>query len=621
MMRFARTGATMAVLALAGATALAACGKSSTSSGQAAVSGFQGIPTPAAKHVAGGTVTFGMAAGATPTYIFPITPSADSSVYTSYFFQELMWRPLWWTPVGHELNVNYPLSLASKPVFSNGNKTVTINMKTTYKWSNGAPVDANDVLFFIDVLKAAVKANPANYGNYSPGFFPDNVASAKATGTYTVQLNLTKAYNPGYFFLDQLDLISPLPSTAWDIDKAGGKPLNWKVPANAKKIYTFLNAQSSKLATYATNPLWQTVDGPFKLTAFNASTDANTMVPNMDYSGQKPSIAKFQEEAFTSDASEYTALRSGQLTVGLVPSDDYPQIGTLKKNGFNVFGFPDFGWDYMPFNFKDKTNSWSSIIGQLYVREALAHLVDSAGYIKGVFHGYAATAYGPVPSLPASPYTPSDATKPLYPFSVASAKSTLAAHGWKIVGGTQTCEKPGTGMADCGAGIPSGAKLAITLVYNNASPAITSEDTAFASDAKSAGIPVTLVGKTFNYIIENYDNPAAPANVDKWQMEDFGGFTQSLYPTTNTVFNTSGSFNIGSYSNPTADKLINDSVFGGNASAVKTEASFLTQNLPALFQPESDHVYAWSNKLSGPQASFWEIPQFSLNPEEWYFTK
>ena len=40
--------------------------------------------------------------------------------------------------------------------------------------------------------------------------------------------------------------------------------------------------------------------------------------------------------AFTSDDAEYTALRSGQLTVGLVPSTDYPQIPTLKKQGFNV---------------------------------------------------------------------------------------------------------------------------------------------------------------------------------------------------------------------------------------------------------------------------------------------
>jgi len=622
MRRFARTATKVTAIAVVGVTALAACAKSSTSNNQAnKSSGFAGIPAPSSHKVSGGTVTFGMPAGATPNWIFAITPGANSSVYTISYFQDLGWRPLYWTPVGHSLNINYPLSLAKKPVFSNGNKTVTINMNTNYKWSNGAPVDAQDVVFFIDEVKAAVKLSAANYGNYSPGYFPDNVSSATATSKYTVTLQLTKAFNPGYFFYDQLGLLYALPSTSWDVDAPGGKPVDYTTLAGAEKIYNYLAGQSKKLSTYATNPLWQIVDGPFKISAFNPSTDSNTWVANPAYSGTKASIKTFQEEAFTSDDAEYTALKAGQLTVGLVPSTDVPQIPTLKKQGFNVYGYPDFGWDYMVFNFKDKTGHWNDIIGQLYVRQALAHLVDNAGYIKGIYHGYAAVADGPVPSLPASPFTPSNAKAQAYAFSVSAAKSLLAAHGWKVVNNVQTCESPGTGAKDCGAGIPKGTPLSFNLIYNNGSPPITSEDTAFASDAKSAGIQVSLTGKSFNYILSNYYNVAAPANENKWAMEDFGGFTQSLYPTTNTVFNTTGTFNIGSYSSPEADKLINASVFGGNPNAVKTEAAYLASNLPGLFQADADHIYAWKTNLSGPQASFWELPQFSLNPELWYFTK
>ena len=50
-------------------------------------------------------------------------------------------------------------------------------------------------------------------------------------------------------------------------------------------------------------------------------------------------------------------------------------------------------------------------------------------------------------------------------------------------------------------------------------------------------------------------------------MEDFGGFSEALFPTTNTIFNTGGTFNIGDYSDPTADKLINASVFGSERSS------------------------------------------------------
>jgi peptide/nickel transport system substrate-binding protein len=625
-MTFARTATKMAVLTVVGVTALAACAKSSTSSQkQTTVTGFAGIPLPAKTHQAGGTVTFGMPAGATPTWILPITPGANSSVYTANFFQNLMWLPMWQTPVQDKLDVNYQISLAAKPVFSNGGKTVTITMKPNFKWSNGAPVDAQDTIFFIDLVKAAVKESAANYGNFSAGFFPENVASAVATGKYTLQINFTKAYNPGYLYYDQLLLLTPLPSTAWNIDAVGGKPVDFTKPAGAKKIFDFLTAQSKKLATYANNPLWQVVDGPFKLTAFNPSTDANTMVPNPSFSGHKASISKFQQVAFTSDDAEYSALRSGQLTFGLVPSSDYPQIPTLKKSGFNVFGNDDEGWDYLVFNFKDKTNSWDKIIGQLYVRQALAHLVDTQGYISGIFHGDAQFADGPVPAIPASPFVPSNALKAVYPYDPNATKAIFKAHGWQLVGSgssaVQTCQKPGTAAGDCGAGIPKGAKMAFTLVYNNGSPPITLEDTAFASAGRSAGVQVALTGKSFNFILQNYYNVAAPANINKWNAEDFGGFSNNIYATTNTIFNTAGTFNIGSYHSATADSLINNSVFGANSSAVKAEAAYMAENLPALFQPNAFHVYAWKTNLSGPQASFWEVPEFSLNPEEWYFTK
>jgi peptide/nickel transport system substrate-binding protein len=566
-------------------------------------------------NVTGGTVTFGLTAGNTPAYIFPVTPAATSSAYTAGFFQNLMWKPLWWTPAGRSLNVDYPLSLASKPVFSDDNKIATINMKTTCKWANGQPVDAQDVIFFIDLAKAAVALSAANYGNYSPGGFPANVVSAVATGKYTLQINFTKSYNPGFLYYDQLLLLTPLPSTSWDIDAVGGNPVSYTTLAGAEKIYKFLNAQAQKVSTYATNPLWQDVDGPFKLTAFNPSTHASTMVPNPNYSGPKASISKFREVAFTSDNAEYAALSSGHLTVGLVPSAYYPQIPTLREKGFNVAGSPDLGWDYLLFNFKDTTNNWDKVIGQLYVRQALAHLIDSAGYIKDIFHGYAAPADGPVPSVPPSPFTPANAASQVYPFSIASTESILARHGWRRVNNVQTCES----ATACGAGIPEGQRLAFTVVYNNGSPALTAEDRAFASDARRAGILVTLVGKSFGFILQNYYDLAAPANIDKWEAEDFGGFSSSLYPTTNTIFNTGGDVNIGDYSDRTADKLIESSVFGPNPSAVKAEATYIAADLPGLFQPAPDHVYAWSTKLSGPQASFWEMTQYSLNPELWAF--
>ena len=130
--------------------------------------------------------------------------------------------------------------------------------------------------------------------------------------------------------------------------------------------------------------------------------------------------------------------------------------------------------------------------------------------------------------------------------------------------------------------------------------------TDLVSKAKQAGINITLQSSNFNYMISNYLDPYAPANENKWAMQDFGGETNSTYPTTFSLFNTGGSNQIGNYSNPKADKLINDSITSSDPAAVKSEAAFLTTDQPAMFEPNNDYTWAWKTTLSA-----------STMPEAW----
>ena len=43
-----------------------------------------------------------------------------------------------------------------------------------------------------------------------------------------------------------------------------------------------------------------------------------------------------------------------------------------------------------------------------------------------------------------------------------------------------------------------------------------------------------------------------------WQLGEYGGLGLSTYPSGEGLFNTGGAFNAGRYSNPTMDKLINE---------------------------------------------------------------
>jgi peptide/nickel transport system substrate-binding protein len=104
-------------------------------------------------------------------------------------------------------------------------------------------------------------------------------------------------------------------------------------------------------------------------------------------------------------------------------------------------------------------------------------------------------------------------------------------------------------------------------------------------------------------------------------MQDFGGFTDSLYPTMNELFNTPGSYNIGGYSNPTIDADINNSVNSLDNAAVYKELSDEVAQQPGLFQPNADLIFAFKNTLHGPANSFADASQYQYSPEYWYFTK
>jgi peptide/nickel transport system substrate-binding protein len=626
-MKFARPATKFAVLAIAGVTVLAACGKSSTGSSGSAIAGPSGAfgSAPAASGTPhGGTVTVAEPPGATPNWILPVIPGANNSVFTAFSFQYEMWRPLYWFVNGVQPKETPAMSLAAEPKWSNGDKTVTITMKSNYKWSDGKPVTSQDVLFWIDIMKAAIKESPANWAGYTPGVgIPDELASATTPNASTIVINLKKAYNPSWFIQDQFGSIQPMPAHAWSKDSANGPIIPFTNPANATKIYNFLAAQSKSVGTYATNPLWQVVDGPYQLTSFNSTTEAFTMKPNATYGGpHSTKQLSLTGVPFTSDTAEYNAIKSGSVDQGYVPLTNVPQIKSVESGGYNAFGYPDFGWEYVAYNFKDTTGDFNNIIGQLYIRQALAHLQDENGIIHAFFNGAGGAAYGPLPEIPVSPFTPSNAKTDPYSFSVSAAVSLLKAHGWTVTaGGTDVCKSAGSGASQCGAGIPAGTKLAFPLVYNT-SPAIIGEQvTDLTSQAKKAGIRITLSSGNFNFIIANDNDPSSPKTINKWAMADFGGFTDSTYPTTFGVFNTTASSNLGGYSNPQADKLINASITSSNPSAVTAEASFLTTQQPGLFQANPDLVMVWKKTLSGPPSSFESLTQYQLNPEQWYFTK
>ena len=441
-------------------------------------------------------------------------------------------------------------------------------------------------------------------------------------------MHLKRAFNPGYFLNDQLlQLVYPLPSTAWNVD-APGKHLDYTVPANAKKIYDYLAKAGGQIAQFGTNPLWKIVDGPLALSSFNTTNSSFIQKPNKSFGGApKPAFSQLDTETFTGITPQLNALRTGGLDIAGIDFSQLGEVPSLRSDGYSVFGYPDLGWFGAIYNFEDKTDHFDSIISQLYIRQALAHLEDQPAYLKGIFKNAGVLAYGPIPSSPPTPFTPASAVDNPYPFNPGAAVALLKSHGWKVVpNGQTTCAKAGSGANECGAGIPAGTPFKFTWFYipPTSTPSSALESEAFASQAKeAAGINIELKQKTFNFIVSAYNDadPSQSKHTNEWGVENYGGLTDDVYPTEDTVFNKAGDLNSGGYYNPQAEKLINASVYGSDPKAVTNEAAFLTKDQPVLFTPNTDLIFAVSKRIGGPASSFLSLTQYTAYPEYWYVTK
>ncbi len=637
ILRRARRAAAAAVAAGAvlGIMAVGASGNTNGTLTHASASSLgtiiYGTLPPAGTPTKGGTITQGQLTGQTPTFIFPIAPGANTSTGTISLLASI-YMPLYAGPTGAIPKVDEAQSAANPPIFSNGDTTVTIPIKPGLKWANGAPIDANDVVFWFDLLQAAIKESPANWGQFSPGLMPQNVKSISTQGKYDVVMHLTGPYNPGFFLNNNLadtDNVYPLPSTDWNVDSAGGPHItNWQNnPAVDKKIYDYLAKAGGAVASFATNPLWQDVSGPFKLTSFSATNSSYTLVPNPNYGGAPKAImSQVQVQTYTGYTSELDALRSGSLdvAVGIDPSQ-LAEAPALQSQGIDIFGGPSFGWFGGIINFKDKTDDFNNVISQVYVRQAIDYLIDQPAIITGVYKNAAVPAYTEVPSAPFSPYAPQSAGKAPFPYNPSKAVALLTAHGWKVVpNGTTTCAKPGTAANECGAGIPAGTPISFVWANQPESVSTTGalESEVVSSEAKqAAGINITLQTKSFNFLTANYNdqNPAAAKYTNDWGVNNYGGLFVDYYPTAEGVWNVGGGFNLGDFSDPMANTLMNDSVHSGNPEAIKVEAAYLETHPPVFFMPDGDYLLAVNtDKVAGPPEGWTVMTQQQFFPQYWY---
>jgi peptide/nickel transport system substrate-binding protein len=568
----------------------------------------------------GATVTFALPAGTVPTYISPFVAGPVSNNVDLFQFSPFMWRPLYWFGINGTVNINYSQSMAGAPTFSNGGKTVTVTLNKKFTWSNGKPVTNRDVEFWLNLLKN----EKGEYLGYSPGSIPDDIASMSfpASSPYQFSITFDKAYSQLWVLYDELSEIVPIPQDTWDKTSASSPVGNYDTTAaGAKAVWKYMNSQATQESTYTTNDIWQVVDGPWKLSAFSTVTGASTFVPNKAYTGPgKPKIAKFEELPFTSTAAEFNALRSGQVDFGYLPPEDASQASYFTSRGYTVNNWTDYGFNGMLLNFTSPTAG--PLLKQLYIRQAMQSLINQPQISKDIWHGFAFPTLGPIPQTPKTSFLSSTLQQNLYPYSVSHAISLLKAHGWNVVpNGTDTCAKPGTGPTQCGAGIAAGAKLSMTQEAATGSSPFLAEVEDMTSSWRSAGITVAIQQKSQSAIFATLEPCKNGGPGCTWDIANFGQpgstatYSPQYLPAPNPWFGTDSANNVGGYTDPKMDQLIEQTYIDGSVQATQNLAEYAAQQMPFLWEPS----YAYQISVISPHlhGALPQDPNLNLYPQNW----
>jgi peptide/nickel transport system substrate-binding protein len=580
-----------------------------------------GGTSSASRPVNGGTAVLAEPPSVTPDYIFPFTSSADFSDINIWDLQSLLYRPLYWFGRGGQPVVNASLSLAYPPTF-NGSK-VTITLKR-YMWSNGTPVTAADVLFWLNMETAV----PADYGGFTG--FPMNVKDITIVSPTELTMVMDKPYSPTWFVANDLSQITPMPA-AWDRTAAGPGDCAGQV-SDCAAVYAYLNGQARDLASYATSPLWSVVDGPWKLSAFNADGHI-TFVPNQAYSGPvRPRLAAFEEVPFTTDAAEYDVLRSPnastRIDVGYLPQQDAPRkpadaaagANPLAARGYTLAPWQDWGINYFVVNYQSTTGN-APIIRQLYFRQALEDLVNQAAVVAGPLRGYGATTNGPVANAPVTLFlSPKGKAGDPFPYDPAQARALLTGHGWAVApGGVSACAAP----ARCGPGIRKGQGLSFTLPYASGTAWIAAEMSQLKSDAAAVGIRLNLVPEPFAQVLALAGGNCVVAKTPcDWDMANWGGgwsFAPDFEPTGEELFECGAIANSGGFCDQANDAMIYQTLISGNMQYMYNWQDYLAARLPVLWQPNAD--YQLTEIVGDLKGVTPQSPTLSINPENWYFVR
>lgn len=544
------------------------------------------------------SMTYALPPNATPNWILPMALPEYMATHNAAI------RRAVWTPVINvhgadgEVDWDHRGSLASDVEFSADGRAVTISLNEV-SWSDGEPVTSRDVEFWYNL----VDANKDAWGGYAAGRIPDNIESWENVDDSTFEITFDDLYNQDWLLYNQLINLTAIPAHAWNKTSDDGEISDHdRTTEGAEEVWDYLVGEAEQTDTYASNPLWTVVNGPYTVAEWT-STGQVTLEANENYDGNDPAqIQTVTLQPFTSADAQLNALRAGELDYGYLPASALDQQAEFEGRGYVVEPWAGWSITYLPYNFNNP--EMGAVFEQLYARQAIQHSIDQDSIAGVIWHETAEPTYGPVPQNPPSDFLSETQQSNPYPFDTDTAVDLLTSNGWEIgADGFAVCENAGTGDGQCGEGIDAGTTFEMTVLSQSGSTETDNMMSEIKSSLAKSGIDLTITSEPLNQVL----GQSVPCEPDEdacsWQLSFFG--TQGswyfpAYPTGERLFGEGATANFGNYSNPEVDEYIDATLTGNDPDSMRQYSEALALDLPVVWLPSPAYqVSAFREGLEG----------------------
>jgi peptide/nickel transport system substrate-binding protein len=377
-----------AAAALAGCLLAAAC---SSSSG-----GSSGSTSTGGSSSSG---TLSIAYGNNTPFVDDFNPFSPTSNLQS---QGLIYEPLWFFDMA-DASQNHPW-LATSYAWSNGGKTLTVQLRHNVTWTDGKPFTSADVAFTFNLIKSNASLNQ----NALP------LAGATTKGAYTAVINFTQ---PSYTDINYIAGTTYIvPQHLWSSVSAPSTYQNGKPVGTG--AYT-VSSVTGQAMTFTANPHY--------------------------YQPGLPKIKTLRYLYFSGNNSIDLAIENGQVGWGGAFIPNIKQTYEAKNPNYHVVSIPAAIINIVP-------NMVSGPTTSLPVRQAISDAINRTFIGQSVYDGLVAqiNQTGLVQPLYQSVTDPSLDTA--FPYSVAKAEQllksagyTMGSNGYFQKGGSEltiTCQVP-----------------------------------------------------------------------------------------------------------------------------------------------------------------------------------